>query len=197
MSDFLMVPMHVDGLHLTDLRRVVGPSADFRRLPYTADRGTAADPRWVDVNATTPWLGSSLRDEALDDADLWLRPGVHLHWSLPDGLCRATHPVSGGQQDRSRVVFPAVPNRWLVVRTIGGSVDARWLVESDYVWSPAEKWPPQRAHEPDELCVFPWDPGGTGTPPWRYVGRRGQVPAGSRSPVWNQVETGERLPAGT
>lgn len=43
-----------------------------------------------------------------------LEPGVHLHWALPDALTRARTltPDDGDQA----VIFPAVPDRWLVLR---------------------------------------------------------------------------------
>src|SRR5262249_35095281 len=42
-----------------------------------------------------------------------LEPGVHLHWALPDGLTRGVCPGSPGDPE---IEFPAVPDRWLVVR---------------------------------------------------------------------------------
>jgi hypothetical protein len=39
------------------------------------------------------------------------KPGVYLHWALPDAL---THGVAS--KDETTVSFPAIPNRWLVMR---------------------------------------------------------------------------------
>jgi WD40 repeat protein len=41
--------------------------------------------------------------------------GAYLHWALPDGLTRATRSIRGD------VTFPAVPDRWLVVRLSGAA----------------------------------------------------------------------------
>src|SRR5262249_40176676 len=37
-------------------------------------------------------------------------PGAYLHWALPDALTRGTQSATG------EVSFPAVPDRWLVLR---------------------------------------------------------------------------------
>ena len=40
-------------------------------------------------------------------------PGVHLHWAMPDALLRADH------DDETRSpVLPALPDQWVVVRTL-------------------------------------------------------------------------------
>ena len=43
-----------------------------------------------------------------------MQPGVHLHWALPDALVRGAGDPTGD----GTVAFPAVPNRWLVVRLL-------------------------------------------------------------------------------
>lgn len=55
--------------------------------------------------------------------------GVHLHWTLPRSLRNgAQNPKTGG------IVYPLVPNRWLVLR-FGGTTKrqatAGWVLESD------------------------------------------------------------------
>jgi hypothetical protein len=65
-----------------------------------------------------------------------LKPGVHLHWALPDGLTHGVAPKNGGSPE-----FPAIPNRWLVVRFWDQNgadqplaLKAKaWIVESDSV----------------------------------------------------------------
>ncbi len=48
-----------------------------------------------------------------------LKKGVHLHWALPDGLCR-THTVTErdaqGEVVRTALQFESLPDQWLVVR---------------------------------------------------------------------------------
>lgn len=47
----------------------------------------------------------------LPDSTPLITEGVHLHWSLPDSLTHGVH-----DPDSDSIVFPAVPNRWLVTR---------------------------------------------------------------------------------
>ena len=58
------------------------------------------------------------------------RPGIHLHWALPDALTRSEIDSETG-----RTVTRPAPNRFLVVRLRAGapSLEA-WVVESDYLW---------------------------------------------------------------
>jgi hypothetical protein len=56
------------------------------------------------------------------------RPGVYLHWSLPDALRHGS-----GDTALSAISYPLVPNRWLVVRLSGTTsrTATGWVVESD------------------------------------------------------------------
>ena len=143
MADTLFVPIHLDALVLAQSRLSVGPSARFERLPHLYGG--------VDVNADVPNLGKSVVAAPFQDETFLLEAGIHLHWALPDGLTRATHTATeqrpsdeghdgagaslAAHEDR---MFPAVPNRWHVVRfrDTGGrwQADKQWLVESDYLW---------------------------------------------------------------
>lgn len=64
--------------------------------------------------------------------------GVVLHWALPDGLTRGT-------QGDDKISYPAIPNRWLVVRRSPAGATwgyAAWIVASDYLAGPAgSAWP--------------------------------------------------------
>jgi hypothetical protein len=57
--------------------------------------------------------------------------GVMVRWALPDAL------TAGGSADQQTgaVSFPAVPNRWLVLRRVPGSADltTSWILASDYL----------------------------------------------------------------
>jgi hypothetical protein len=61
-----------------------------------------------------------------------LDKGVHLHWKLPKIL---KHGITG----KSDVVFPAVPNRWIVVRYKTNINDLKnipakaWIIKSDVI----------------------------------------------------------------
>ena len=54
--------------------------------------------------------------------------GITLHWALPDGFSH------GQEQEDGSVVFPYVPNRWLLVRNVNGHTgeNTAWVIESDY-----------------------------------------------------------------
>jgi len=72
-----------------------------------------------------PATGDSVPASSLLPGPFQLRPqpraaGVYLHWSLPDALTSGNQPpseasASSGASD-ANAVFPAVPDRWLVVR---------------------------------------------------------------------------------
>lgn len=58
--------------------------------------------------------------------------GAHLHWTLPDAL------LKGEQDEDGSMIFPEVPNRWLVIRlkeSEQGTGIARkvWVIESDAI----------------------------------------------------------------
>ena len=82
----------------------------------------------------------------LTGADKLYEPGIHLHWALPDGL---THGVT--RNSNTGPEFPAIPNRWLVVRFCDyraseEQLDLRfkaWIMESDTVTDEpnATVWP--------------------------------------------------------
>ena len=59
-------------------------------------------------------------------------PAVRLHWALPDALTHGRTPPGGSD----KIIFPLVPNRWLVARfntPAGGAWQCKlWVVESDF-----------------------------------------------------------------
>lgn len=157
----LLVPVHLDALFVgADGTEVAAQSADFSRLPYTY--------QGRDVNAEVPWLGASIAARPFEDRPGKLEGGVHLHWTLPAALCRAS-PVessSGGQA----LAFPAVPDRWLVIRswrTSAGRQVLHRVVESNYL-HPEDMTPDRPAVSypvPGNLRPEP------GRRPFRYLGR--------------------------
>ncbi|MEM9767629.1 MAG: hypothetical protein AAF892_07110, partial [Cyanobacteria bacterium P01_D01_bin.71] len=146
MSYLLLVPIHVDALHLKFGTSVAEAMAASNRLPYfRGDR---------DVNPDTVNLSESIISQPFQNKNLHLKAGIHLHWSLPDAL---TQEVENGK-------FPAVPNRWLVTRRIGGET-AHWMVESDYLH------PPSAGFQEDSVTYPYADPAAPHLPPFRYLGR--------------------------
>jgi hypothetical protein len=134
MPQTLLVPIHLDALVLAKSHLSVGPAAHFARLPHVY--------AGADVNPDIPNLGKSVIAPPFQDKTFLLEKGVHLHWALPDGLTRAYHAdreAGPSVKDHEDEGFPAVPNRWLVVRRgdKGGGkwkVENKWLVESDYLF---------------------------------------------------------------
>lgn len=170
----LLVPVFLDGLVLAQGIPVQGPLTDFRGLPYVGRDGD----RLVDERSDTPWLGSVTSRAPLSGCDAWLAPGVHLHWALPDGLCHAD------KRGADRVVtFRAVPDRWLVTRWRGETLERRWLVESNYLWPHDQTWTDSHIASgvhPDALVSYllPRALRVEGTPPWRFLGRKLDLDAG-------------------
>lgn len=143
----LVVPIEISALVLDAERKVIGPDLDFARLPWaSADR---------DHNPDTPNLASAASPQPFRERFLRLSRGVHLHWSLPDGLTKgynqakiwAKEPVDG-------LFFPAIPNRWALVRRRDGQITGSWLIESDYI-NPATKRSAQPDDTDDQPITYP------------------------------------------
>src|SRR4051794_4986900 len=98
----IAVPIHLDALYVKEPSPVAPPMADFTRLPFFDGAR--------DINGQTPWLGESAASEAFTAGALVLKKGIHLHWRFPQGL------TTGLQSDEGKVVFPHLPDRWLVTR---------------------------------------------------------------------------------
>jgi hypothetical protein len=138
----LTVPMHLDALVLSDELAVLEPMADFERLPYFNGQRN--------VNADMAPISEALLSQPFDDRGLFLQPGVHLHWALPDALTqgiseRVQVPGQGrrpgeaganGVGSGTTITFPAVPNRWLIIRTAKNGAQKKWVVESDFLHPP-------------------------------------------------------------
>ncbi len=101
MANILFVPVHLDALFLDKEQSVSAPMADFSKLPYFDGS--------KDINPDTANLSESIRSVPFQNQNINLNKGLHLHWSLPDGL---TAGGAGGTADND----PAVPNRWLITR---------------------------------------------------------------------------------
>ncbi len=124
MTSILMVPIHLDALLLEQDQAVTEAMADFSRLPYSD--------RTQDVNVDIVNISEDIVSKPFEDQNLYLKAGIHLHWALPDELTKGKHTPAGTD-------FPAVPNRWLVIRSrraAGGqeSIEKTWIVESDYLY---------------------------------------------------------------
>lgn len=115
MPTVLMVPVHLDALHLTAPVPTVAPTLPYAHLPhFVAGRAQ---------NADVPYLAAALGRSASNQVDERLEPGIHLHWSMPDAL---TH-------DDGDWGLPRLPNRWIVRRDGANLIEKSWLIESDLV----------------------------------------------------------------
>jgi hypothetical protein len=109
----VLVPIQLDALVVRESGRTF---ADCRmRAP------TDTDPDVVPAGSLLP---APFSDEAAPRAR-----GVYLHWALPDSLARGL-----GSTDGTSVSFPAIPDRWVVLRLSPGTTQARravrgWVIE--------------------------------------------------------------------
>lgn len=114
MSEKILVPVKIEAL--------------------VVDKGTAEEQTWksyrIDYDGLAARLGSFMEHGELKDLKRRLcEKGIHLHWALPAAL-------TNGIQKKNEALFPAVPNRWLVIRTHienDKPVFKKWLLESDYI----------------------------------------------------------------
>jgi hypothetical protein len=179
MSHFLLVPVHLDALCLVAPTPAVSRFVDFDLLPFYDSI------QKMDVNGSRPNLISEIDSEAFNSEDLLLDPGVHLHWALPDGLTRgaAARTAPGSDLDGDPVDFPAVPNRWLVIRskpagTGDFAVTAAWMVESDFLTGNMNET------GSGALSIsYPVPIGSANTIPFRYMGRVAELKEGE---TWSE-----------
>ena len=157
---YLLVPIHLDALFLSKEQQVMEAMADFSRLPYFDGNQFQ--------NSDTPNVSDSILCDPLGQPNLVLKPGVHLHWALPDALAKGVHVDN-------RLLFPAVPNRWLIIRRVQGVVQQRWVVESDYLHPEGVK--------PQTGATISYTPGEGEYQPFRYLGR---------SLTWDNWHQGDR-----
>lgn len=157
----LLVPIHIDALFL-ERATLVTSAADFSGLPYR----TAT----ADINADRVNLSESVLSQPFQNQNLNLKPGVHLHWALPDAL------TNGRAMGDGTVDYPAVPNRWIVTKKLNNSsILTQWIVESDYFHPQGE----DKTHGSITFPVDITDPSVAavqakvgGPQPFYYVGRQ-------------------------
>ena len=122
-KNILLVPVHLDALFVPGETMVTEAFADFSRLPFSKDHR--------DHNPDTANISESILSPPLQNQNLNLPQGLHLHWALPDALTK-------GGTDGTPNSYPAVPNRWLITKKNKGRVSRQWIVESDYAHHQAD-----------------------------------------------------------
>jgi len=125
-NSLFLIPIHINALYLDRVRTCVETMANFSRLPYFDGK--------KDINRNNGNVSELLISSAFQNQNLYLPPGIHLHWELPQTLS------NGIPQSNSSIEFPSVPNRWLIIRkykqtNVEKQVGEKaWIVESDYLW---------------------------------------------------------------
>ncbi|PPD38106.1 MAG: hypothetical protein CTY16_20685 [Methylobacter sp.] len=164
-----IVPLNIAAIRVspTDNSNVVtqfkGRVANFDNLPYGQKSSLTST-----GDAVVQLLESN------DSPQAPLYTGIHLHWELPDYFRKGVQPVGG-----SNVIFPQVPNRWLVVRylsvynpgdnTWGAVSNFSWVVESDYI-SMSQLKDMDGVTRPSVPVPLPVNPA-FGEQPYRFMGR--------------------------
>jgi len=142
---YLVVPICVDALIESKGRYILSALADFSLLPYVEKNPQAKDFRDearpkvpIDVGSDTAYISENIVAQPFGDQNFYLKPGVHLHWAMPDALILGRHPNKDkgkvGEVDGTKPLgFHNAPNRWRVTRSGGGLPPKIWIVESDYL----------------------------------------------------------------
>jgi hypothetical protein len=162
----LIIPIHLDALSLNSDRLVAEATADFSQLPYF-DRQLQQE-----INFDTANISEEIVSQPFQSQNLNLKAGIHLHWALPDALTR-------GIQTQNGTNFPPVPNRWLVTRKRRETIEAQWVVESDYLY-PVEEGVPYPVGKGATSGAIPYyyrdqsskNDQTSNDAPFRYMGRK-------------------------
>lgn len=164
-----IIPLNIAALRVSanDHSNVVtqfkGRAAIFEQMPFVS---TATQASTGDMILQPLESNSSPQNP--------LGVGIHLHWELPDYFRRGEQPAEGGD-----VVFPAAPNRWLVIRYLslfdsgtgqyGAAQSRSWIVESDFVATQLTK-DTYAVVRPAVSVPLPTNPP-QNTQPYMYMGR--------------------------
>lgn len=166
-----IVPLNIAAIRVspTDTTNVIpslkGRVANFDNMPFGG-------------RSTLTSTGDTIvqRLESTDTALAPLYTGIHLHWELPDFFRKGVQEI-----DSNQVVFPQVPNRWLVVRylslydsvakTWGPVTNYSWIIESDYI-SMEQLKDSDGIVRPSVPVPLPVNPTfGANNQPYRFMGR--------------------------
>jgi hypothetical protein len=121
----LVIPFQINCLNLSKRTHVAEASANFSSIPYfDKEKG-------ITVNSDNPYISENIVSQPFQNQNLILGRGVHLHFILPKQLISPVKVMKDGQVKKK---YPAVPNRWLIIRKVGEE-QKEWVVESDYLWA--------------------------------------------------------------
>lgn len=122
----LILPIGLEALYLSEAdaisERFVPSSVDFTSMPYR----DSAEGTFYNHG---PNIGEKLLRKPFESKK-GLKPGLHLHWTLPRLLTHAAVDES-----ESSLTFPKSPNRWLISRILKSDSEnpKYWMLESDYL----------------------------------------------------------------
>lgn len=164
-----IVPLNITALRVspTDASNVVtgfkGRIANFDNMPFGGPSP---------ITSTGDAVAQLL--ESNDSPLATLNTGIHLHWELPDYFRKGVQAPGSSQ-----IIFPQVPNRWLVTRylnmydsrtgTWSAATNHSWVIESDYI-SMTQLKDADGKIRPSVPVPLPVNPG-FGVQPYRYMGR--------------------------
>lgn len=121
----VLVPIEVNALVLRPGAEEVWADCQMSAPPDGTTTGSPADAR--------PLLPPPFQE--LDPKQR--TPGVYLHWALPDALTAGSQTYDPDQPDAARnTQFPAIPDRWLIVRIGPDAQNGRrsvngWVIQAE------------------------------------------------------------------
>ena len=163
MSNFLLVPIHLDALCLSQQTAVLEEMTDYTKLPFSYNIADDWE-NYKDSNPNEAFVSGTVLSPPFENLNLNLKAGIHLHWSLPDALTRGVNTATAGLK------FPVVPNRWLIMRSGGSKSDKTWVVESDYLHPCDVENSPTVNYVRDSVNIL-YPPKEQYTQPFRFMGR--------------------------
>ena len=177
MSEFIIVPIQIEGMFLSSDRMVTAPLADFSKLPW--NNGLE------DFHFDQPFVADGIVHQAFSSENYLLKQGLHLHFILPHYLGQHIPETT---QLSNAGKLPAAPNRWIVTRC---DTQQQWHIVSDYIH--ATSYDPFAPSSQDEnTCIVPYNQG----QPYRYMGQKtllnNYIP-GSTTNTFKSLNNGQAL----
>lgn len=121
----LVVPFHLSGLYCSSSKSILKSNADFSKVAYY-DK----DKQRV-INSNMPYISENLVSQPFENDSFSLSKGLYLHFILPDFL-RSSIPFE--YEEKFYFDFPAIPNRWLIIKNKTQEDEKKFIVESDYLF---------------------------------------------------------------
>ncbi len=149
----LIIPIKVDFLFVDENDPPLAQAkVNFSYLPYNDGK--------EDINSGFAYVSENFISQPFQNANLLLKPGLHLHWAFPDAFTSGT---ISGVEDKKQVTHKKVPDRWIINRKKNGTIEKSWIVESNYLH-------PEGKNNKYHAISYPIEVKDTGQP-FRYMGR--------------------------